>query len=203
MSFDAWTVIMWCYLAAASITLVPMLIALFRGVELNPGGISFDETKSFSEEARTRLVEHYSRIQGTLGFWKKQATIYTRFHYYCVIWTILSAWAVPIIGSNIPTSDPASAKWLLIVVSGHVAVSLSFHRGLHVAEAMKSFRLGESDFYDLYRRLLDRPIAFGETEDQQLDKYFRQVELIRKIVRNAETETTPDADEFGVGIRSE
>ncbi|AEV34972.1 hypothetical protein PSE_0460 [Pseudovibrio sp. FO-BEG1] len=60
---------------------------------------------------------------------------------------------------------------------------------------MKAFRLGESEFYDTYRRLMDRPDSFGETEENQITKYFIEVERIRKFIRNAETETMPSISE--------
>tara|TARA_R110002074_G_scaffold170431_1_gene332743 strand:- start:1297 stop:1911 length:615 start_codon:yes stop_codon:yes gene_type:complete len=189
-----WLLSIYCYTAFAILTLLPSLDALFWKVPLNPGGISFDKTSAFSTEARTRLSEHYSRLEGTLGFWKKRATFFTRFHYYCFIWTIFSAWAVPLLSAIAPQTNAPASKWLLVVVSSHVALALSFHRGLKISENMKAFRHGESDFYDLYRRLMDRPTAFGVSESEQLDKYFSEVENIRKFVRSAETESIPDIE---------
>lgn len=191
---DYWFLSIWIYLALAVGTLVPTLLALVRGVELKPGGVSFGETNAFSEQVRIKLSDHYSRMAGTLGFWKNRATIYTRFHYYCVIWTILSAWAVPLIGAIAPQVEGSASKWLLVIISSHVALALSFHKGMKVSESMKAFRHGESEFYDLYRRLLDRPHVFGDTEEAQIDWYFAETERIRKLVRNAETESTPDIE---------
>jgi hypothetical protein len=90
---------------------------------------------------------------------------------------------------------PPRGKWLLVIISSHVALALSFHRGMKVSEGMKAFRQGESEFYDLYRRLLDRPQLLGQTEAEQIDNYFSQVESIRRLVRHAETETIPDLDD--------
>jgi hypothetical protein len=56
---------------------------------------------------------------------------------------------------------------------------------------VKSFRLGESEFYDLYRRLLDQPKLFGENEDQQIERYFTEVEQVRRLVRSSETDSLP------------
>ncbi len=195
---DWWAVAIGAYLIAAFVTLLPALWAWLKGVELHPGGVSFDTTNAFSQRARSRLVEHFSRMEGTLGFWKKRASMYTRFHYYCVFWTILSAWAVPLVSAMAPLSDGSSTKWFVVVVSSHVALALSLHRGLKASEGMKAFRHGESEFYDCYRRLMDRPELFGATEDEQLDSYFADVETIRRFVRHAETETVPDIE----GLRS-
>jgi hypothetical protein len=131
---------------------------------------------------------------GTLGFWKKQATIYKRFHYYCVCWTIISSWLVPLLGT---IGVQGAQRWLIVAVSSHVALALSFHRGLKVPEQLRAFRLGESEFYDLWRRLLDRPQTFGsgKTEDEELDAYFAAVEDVRKRVRAAEADSMPNVEQ--------
>ena len=194
---DIYEIVFWGYLTLALVTLVPTLRNLAVGVKLNPGGASFDQCIHFSEENRKRLDDHYSRLMGTLGFWKKRAETFTSFHYYCVIWTILSAWAVPIIASLSPAAadNAIYSKLLIVLVSGHVALSLSFHKGLKVADGMKAFRHGESEFYDLYRRLLDRPQILGKDEEAQIDKYFSEVERIRRFVRSAETESLPAVED--------
>jgi hypothetical protein len=119
-----------------------------------------------------------------------------------LVWTILSAWAVPLIGAIAPQVEGSPSKWLLVIISSHVALSLSFHRGMKVSEGMKAFRQGESEFYDLYRRLLDRPQLLGQTEAEQIDNYISQVESLRKLVRHAETETIPDLDDVKSIARS-
>jgi hypothetical protein len=64
-----------------------------------------------------------------------------------------------------------------------------------VAERYKAFRHGESEFYDTYRRLLDRPETFGADEGSQIKKYFEEVELIRRLARNAETDSLPSIED--------
>jgi hypothetical protein len=191
---DYWIAAIYGYLALAIITLIPSIHNLIGKIKLHPGGASFGDTEHFSEPVKKKLEQHFSRIQGTLRFWKKKAAIYTSFHYYCVTWTILSSWAVPLVGAITPQSGGSNAKWLLVTISSHVALSLSFHRGLKVAEGMKAFRLGESEFYDLYRRLLDRPKSFGENEEKQVERYFAEVERVRRLVRSAEADSLPDID---------
>lgn len=201
---DIYEILFWSYLALSLITLIPTIKNVLVGVKLNPGGASFDECKHFSEDNTKRLSDHYSRLMGTLGFWKKKAESYTSFHYYSVIWTILSAWAVPIIASLSPETgiDTNFSKYLIVLVSGHVALVLSFHKGLKVADGMKAFRHGESEFYDLYRRLLDRPHILGKSEDEQVDNYFAEVERIRKFIRNAETDSLPTVEDSKSGIQN-
>jgi len=141
---DIYEILFWSYLALSLITLIPTIKNVLVGVKLNPGGASFDECQHFNEKNKKRLSDHYSRLMGTLGFWKKKAESYTSFHYYSVIWTILSAWAVPIIASLSPETEATTnfSKYLIVLVSGHVALVLSFHKGLKVADGMKAFRHG-------------------------------------------------------------
>ena len=191
-----WNTALIGYLGLAILTLLPVLSAWLRGVDLKPGGAPINASPILSDQARVRLAQHYSRLEGTLRFWKKRATLFTRFHYYCTIWMILSAWAVPLIAVVSRSTQNDAAQWLLVAISSHVALALSFHRGMRVSDSMKSFRHGESEFYDLYRRILDQPDSFGSTEKVQLKSYFSAVERLRKSVRNAETENIPDVETF-------
>ncbi len=181
------------YVFLAVVTFIPILSIIVKGIKLHPGGISFDDSPHFSDSAKTLLKQHFSRIEGSLGFWKKKATTYVRFHYYCMAWTLVSSWLVPVL--SVITHDLGTMKWLIVAVSSHVALALSFYRGFNIAENMKAFRHGESEFYDLYRRLLDRPHTYGVKEDEQLEEYFRQVEIIRRYIRNAETWNFPSIDD--------
>ena len=72
------------------ITVFHMLMALFRKVELHSGGSGFEDAPEFSDGGRLKLTEHYSRMQGTLGFWKNQAALYGRLHKWAVMWSISS-----------------------------------------------------------------------------------------------------------------
>jgi hypothetical protein len=191
-----WSSLIALYLGLALVTFLPTLKALLSGVQLNEGGASFKES-GFSENSKLRLEQHFSRLQGTLAFWKREAVRSARFHYYCIWWTIISSSIMPFLTQAIDLKDAAS-KWLLTIIAAHVAVLLSFHRGLKVAERFKAFRHGESEFYDTYRRLLDSPESFGPDEDKQLQTYFEEVEAIRKFVRNAETDSLPMLEDVRV-----
>ncbi|WP_341527763.1 hypothetical protein WKK05_35700 [Nostoc sp. UHCC 0302] len=186
---NIWLLASIVYIFIALVTFIPTLRAILKKVKLYPGGSSFNESPYFSEENKKLLEQHYSRIQGTLGFWKNEANKYTRFHFYCLGWTIPSATLIPIATQLI--DGTFYSKIFLTIVSAHTAILLSFHKGLKVESNLKAFRHGESEFYDLYRRLLDRPLSFGDTEDKQLDTYFTEVEIIRRYVRNAETDNFP------------
>lgn len=188
-----WLLAIIIYALFAVVTLLPAVRALLKGVKLNPGGASFDESPYFSDESKKRLSQHYSRMLGTLGFWKKQAEIYRRLHYYSIGWTIPSSVIIPFLAQAV-NQDPYS-KWLLTLISGHTAILLAFHKGLRVEENFRAFRQGESEFYDLYRRLLDRPSSFGSTQEEQLNNYFDAAENIRKYVRNAEIDNFPTIEQ--------
>lgn len=190
---DPWIVATSIYTVLIIATFIPVARAIFRRVKLHPAGDAFAESPHFSTENKKLLEQHYSRILGTLGFWKNQAAKFESFHHYCLFWTIPSSVVIPILTQSV-SSDNAS-KILLTIVSAMTAILLAFHRGFKVEEKIKGFRHGESEFYDLYRRLLDRPEAFGDNEQAQIKAYFTEVESIRRFVRNTETNNFSTLDE--------
>ena len=117
-----WSWLIASYLALALLTLLPTLTALLGGVKLNPGGASFDES-TFSNEAKEKLKRHYSRMQGTLAFWKREATRNSHFHYYCLWWTIVSSSLMPFLTQAIDPTDKAST-WFLTTVAAHIALEI-------------------------------------------------------------------------------
>lgn len=186
---NIWLAAVLIYCAIAFLTFIPTLRAMLKRVKLFPGGSSFEDSPYFSDEAKKILVQHDSRIQGTLVFWKNEAEKYRKFHYYSVSWTILASTLIPIL-TQVITDEPFS-KLLLTVISTHTALLLGFHRGFKVDKNFQAFRSGESDFYDLRRRLLDRPKSFGANENEQIERYATEVEALRKFVRNSETDNAP------------
>ena len=159
--------------AGSHATALPVLRALVRPVKLNQPEVWFHNSEGLEESTRNRLVENFKRMQGTLGFWKKQAAVYGTVHYYCVCWSVPSVALTPVLVQW--TSDPG-ARLLVTVMSAHAALLLTLHKALKVPENYRAFRDSESHYYDVSRRLLDRPGAFGGTEDERLDTYFRHVE---------------------------
>lgn len=190
---DEWSIAILVYTSLAAITLMPTLFAIFKGVKPHPGGNSFNDSPHFSNDAKELLIQHYSRISGTLGFWKMKAEIFRRLHYYTLIWTIPASVLIPFLVQAIDTA-PAS-RWLVTIISAHSAILLAFHKALKVDDNFRSWREGESNFYDLYRRMLDQPRDFGLTEDEQLKKYFKEVEKLRMFVRSAELNNTPSIED--------
>lgn len=198
---DPWGITLFAYVAIAMLSLVPTILASLKRVKLHPGGTSFDDCIHFSDNEKKILNQHYSRIQGTLIFWKNAAEKYRRFHYYCLLWTIPISILIPIITQA--TSNENCSKLFLTIVSSHAAILLGLHKGLKVENHFKSFRNGESEFYDLYRRFLDNPDYFGLSKEDQLQAYFRQVEQIRRYVRSAETDNFPSLEETMANMKKD
>lgn len=188
-----WMIAIISYSSLALVTFIPVIVALLKKVSLHPGGDSFSSSLHFSEQNIKLLEQHYTRINGTLIFWKNKAEWHKRFHIYTLLWTIPVSLLIPIITQTVDTTF--EAKLFLTIISTHTALLFAFHRAFKVENNYKAFRHGESEFYDLYRRLLDRPKSFGDTEDKQLEAYFIEVENIRKLVRIAETDNLPMIDE--------
>lgn len=193
MNLSPWSISIICYIAVAIITFIPVFVAIIKKVPLNPAGKSFSDSTYFSAENIEVLNQHYTRIYGTLIFWKNKAEWHKRFHYYTLSWTIPISILIPIITQSIDTT--IASKLFLTIISSHTALLIAFHRALKIENNFKAYRLGESEFYDTYRRLLDRPKSFGESEQEQINKYFIDVEKIRKSVRNSETDNLPIIDD--------
>jgi hypothetical protein len=188
-----WTTSIICYIGLALASFVPVVIAMLKKVKLHPGGETFSESPYFSDANKKLLQQHFTRLHGTLVFWKNKAEWHKRFHYYTLFWTIPVSILIPIITQTVDTTF--EAKLFLTIISTHTALLIAFHRALKIENNFKAFRHGESDFYDLYRRLLDRPNSFGATEEKQLETYFIEVENIRRAVRIAETDNLPMIDD--------
>lgn len=188
----AYSMIAILYGVVVGITFVYCAWPLVFGARLFHGGPSFQNCPHFDDSQVQRLQQNYERIHGTLRFWKGKAVGYTRIHYYCVLFTIIASWAVPLITATVP--DISQAKWLILTISSHIALGISLHRGLNVTENMQVFRHGESEFYDLNRRLLDTPDEFGNSQEEQLEFYFKSVADLRRFVRRQETESAPVVD---------
>lgn len=183
---NGWAIFLMLYCAVALLTFVPVGRAILKRVNLNEANFSFSHSPHFSEMNRTLLEQHYDRLKGTLIFWKNNASMYGHFHHYCVAWTILGGISIPFLAQAI-TGDPFS-KWSLTIISAHVAVLFVSQKGFKVEQNYKNYRLGESEFYDLRRRLLDMPHKLGDTEEEQIKRYFELVEAIRADMRVREVD---------------
>jgi hypothetical protein len=167
---DGWPAALVVYAAAAVITFVPVARNLLMPVTLHPGGDSFADSQHFSPAAQTALTQHYSRIQGTLSFWKLQAAKYKSFHTYSLIWITISTVSVPFLAQAV--SADKWSKWLLTIVGAYAALLFALVRAFRVEANYKAFRHGESEFYDTYRRMLDLPGIFWRNGAGTTPKLF-------------------------------
>lgn len=182
---DLWLTATTAYIIVAAITMVPVLLPVLRKQNVVAKPSAFSDCSHFDENQTARLEAHYQRITGTLAFWKTNALAFKRFHFYVVVWTVPSSVLIPVLTQFI--TEKNSASIMVTVVSTFTAALVALHEALKVDEKFKAVRNSESGFYDLYRRMLDRPGSFGKTPDEQIDQYFAKVEVIRSSARSSET----------------
>lgn len=116
-----------------------------------------------------------------------------------IAWTILGGISLPFLAQAV-SSDPWS-KWTLTIISAHVALIFVAQKGFKVEQNYKNYRLGESEYYDIRRRLLDQPGTFGDTEIEQIDAYFTLVESVRHNMRTREIDGIASFDEIDQNAR--
>ncbi len=190
---DSWFIGLIILIIIIFFTILHILQALLMKIELHDGGSGFEENKKFSKEIQEELIQNYSRIQGTLIFWKNRAILYGRLSKYTVIWCIISSYFIPILVQHY-NPENLSAKLFLTILPCFSGLLIAISKGLKAEELYRNFRLGESEFFDLRRRLLDRPQSLGNNEREQVDKYFEQAEKIRQIARATELNNPPTAN---------
>ena len=143
----------------------------------------------FSGEQKLRLNQHYSRIHGTLIYWKNRAEKNRRFHLYTVIWTTIISISLPVLVQAIGAE--AQSKVLLIIISTHSALLMSLHRVFKVERNYQSFRTAESEFYDLRRSFLDNPLKNKTDMDEAINDFFDSVSKLRVMTRKEEINNSP------------
>jgi hypothetical protein len=200
---DYWLAAIWVYVGLAIASFIPVWRAARRKVTKVDVESSVAQAKETIAKAcpidglddtiREAIALNFERLAGTLVFWKFEAAKYRAAHYYCLFWTIPSAVLIPILVQGVRESSHGTT--LVTVISAFTAILLAFHKGLKIEENYRGFRHGESEFYDLFRRILDRPSALGNDSKSQLDSYLVETETIRRFVRNAETNNMATLDE--------
>lgn len=192
---DIFHFLCYCYLILALSTFFPVLMSILEKDSQSKKDIkpSYSKSKYFNNLEKKRLEQHFYRYNRTLKFWRNKVSKYTKFHYYCIFWTIPASIITPVLTQLISGSN--TSKLLLTIISTHVAILLTFHRSFKVNNMIVVFRKGESNFYDHYRKILDNPTFFGNTTEEQLKKFFLITEDIRKSNRYIEVESAiPDIE---------
>jgi len=186
-NITGWDIAIVLYIIIALLSIYPTIQAILQKVELHPDGNGYDKSIYFNEDNKNRLIQHYSRIYGTLGFWKNQSEKYRRFNNYALFYTISISITIPVISQQV---GEGNSNIFLGIISTHMALIVGFHKGYKVEKNYQSFRLAESEFFDLRRELLDMPENFGNDEKEQIDSFIKQVRTIRQNARKAEIDNT-------------
>lgn len=178
-----WEIASSVYAALATLTLAPVIHVFLKKETPVPVPPDIEKSPLFSPEARLRILKHYERISGTLGFWRNEALKYKYLSTYTTLWVIPSTIAIPVLTQ---INSQNGATLLITLISSHSAIFISLSKALKTEANFRSNRMGESAFYDLYRRLMDAPQTIGKTEEEQLERYFLAVEEIRQKARTDE-----------------
>ena len=186
---DVWLIAAIIYCILAFVTFIPVLSAILTKVKLNPDGSAYDESPNLSEEQKKRLNQHYSRIQGTLIFWKNLAEKHKRFHIYTLIWTTLISITLPLLIQAIGENN--FSKLLMTIISIHSALLTGFYRAFKVDKNYQCYRIAESEFYDMRREFLDNTHKNLENMDSEIDLFIGNVSKLRINARKMEIDNTP------------
>jgi len=172
-------------------TLVPIIWRFLVFQDLFPSGDWFDTSEELIE-FRSRLISHYTRIEGTLKFWKTKAAAHQRLYNAQVLWATLSGVALPVLVQYFHKSTHWPTLFLTILTTWNgVLLALSFT--LNSRELYRGFRQQESDFYDESRRLLNAARSDDPELPDKVEKYIELVASIRRVGRRIETGTPPSA----------
>ena len=172
-------------------TLVPIVWGFLVFAELFPPGDWFDSSEELAEY-QSRLVSHYSRITGTLRFWKTKASAHQRLHNAQGIWPTLSTVALPVLVQHFEKSTQWPTLFLTVLTTWNgVLLALTFTRNSR--ELYRGFRQQESDFYDESRRILNAAQRDDPELQKKVEEYIKLIASIRRVGRRVETGTPPSA----------
>lgn len=191
---DPWAVALAILAIGIVATLVPLGQAFLNQVKL-------DEAPKWIENAaqlgaqKKRVTEHYSRLKGTLVYWKNQAAAHHRLHTARIIWSLLSAVLLPVL---VHLYD-GSAQWskiFMTVFTTWTGLVVALAYTFKSEQRYQGMRQQESDFYDLARRLLDFTDPSSPDLKKIVDQYIADVEAVRLTARRVETGAPPSALDF-------
>jgi len=172
-------------------TIFPIVFAFLGFEELNPPGEWFDTADQLGAQQK-RVLDHYSRIKGTLRFWKNKAAAHHRLHLARVIWSLISGASLPVLVQFFDKTEKWSILFMTILTTWTgIVVAMAFT--LRSGEKYQGFRQQESDFYDKSRELLDFSKADDEDLGKKIDDYIKLVNEVRKVGRRVETSSPPSA----------
>jgi hypothetical protein len=190
--YDWWRAGITALTVSIAVTIVPIVVSFLGISRLNPQERWFD-TADYLGPQKERVEDHFSRMVGTLMYWKSKAAAHYRLHLARVVWSLASAVSLPVLIQRYEPDNAWSVIFMTMLTTwtGFV-VALAYT--LKSEEKYQGFRQQESDFYDVSRRLLDS--ARGKTDEDlrtQVDQYIREVNEVRKVGRRVETGSPPSA----------
>lgn len=172
-------------------TAIPIAYAMLHKVDVNVAPVWIENTTNLGEQ-HDRVKEHYGRIKGTLVYWKNEAAAYHRLDTARVIWSLISAVALPVLIQYYDQSDTLANAFLTILTTWTgLIVSLAYT--LKAEQRYQGMRQQESDFYDIARNLLDSTSPDDLQLKEKVDEYIKRVEAIRRTARKVETAAPPSA----------
>ncbi len=172
-------------------TAIPIAHAILNKVDINAAPIWIENTVNLGEQ-HDRVKEHYGRIKGTLIYWKNEAAAYHRLDTARVIWSLVSAVALPVLIQYYDQKDILANAFLTILTTWTgLIVSLAYT--LKAEQRYQGMRQQESDFYDIARNLLDSTSPDDPQLKEKVDNYIKKVEVIRRTARKVETAAPPSA----------
>ena len=175
-------------------TTIPIILALLHKVEIDKAPVWIENTDRMGDQYE-RVKEHYGRLKGTLIYWKNEAAAYHRLDMARVIWSLLSAVALPVLVQYYDSTDPWANAFLTVLTTWTgLIVSLAYT--LKAEQKYQGMRQQESDFYDIARQLLDHADPNDSNLGEKVDEYIRKVEAIRQTARKVETASPPSALDF-------
>ncbi len=71
---NLWLIAILIYSVLVILTFIPVFVSIVTKIKLKDAGSSTNESSILSDKSKERLEQNHSRMNGTLLFWKKQAT---------------------------------------------------------------------------------------------------------------------------------
>lgn len=172
-------------------TIIPIVWAFFGYATLHCSGDWFDSSDDLSQ-FKARLMSNYSRINGTLRYWKSKAAAHQRLYFAQVLWASLTGVSLPILVQYFEKSSQWPTLFFTILTAWN-GILLVLAYTLHSRELYQGFRQQESDFYDESRRLLNEARHDDPNLSARVEEYLEMVASIRRVGRRVETGAPPSA----------
>lgn len=188
INIDLWCIAAIILFAFILITIVIILFAFFKKIQLKKPSMWFEESKNFKGQQK-RLIDHQERIIGTLMFWKNKAALYNRLNMSKICWSLISSIIIPVLLQFFDKNN-VWANTFMTVLTTWTAILVALTYTLKSEEKYRGYRQCESDYYDLSRELLDNPAEDENELKIQVDNYLEIVSQIRKLGRAIETDST-------------